>query len=634
MKVNFYIFFFIFFSNINLFSQLFEIQPKNDTLKNDTLFVGDKIVFKNISQTPLSLFYTLDSTQNWIKITDDFNDEYEWQLPFSLSTNIKFKANKRSIIQPELIWEEEFAHTGEIRSASFSEDGKLLITLGSDAKIKIWDILKRKCVDSLELSTNEYVYDARFFHSNDKILFSVQNISYIWNRKNGTYNSFYTIGDFIRKIDIHPNENKFAVISNNNNLALFIETFLLPIPTNLRLYSNSKYANSYSIRYSPNGKKIAIATYNGKIINYDIAANNENEYIFEKSPIFAISFLSDENYIAFGGSSSKMQIYNVKTNELQSLEPYFSSSIKEIKYNIRRNDLLACSYDSTFKIWNYNKFITERKEPYSLLTCDLTSSGDTLLTAGRYNRFRLWKNYQFQNDSQILEFVYRQKLYCSLNFEKTSFNPNEQIKIFSQIHSNYNDTLSKIGKWDISQKIRFPARLLDLFEKEKYEFTDNFNSFIYNTTKAFDFHYEEFDTINCKTLYSTINYDSIFIIKVEVNPKDNFYPILQNKEFQVNYFCGKVFSPQIEFLNDYNFFEILSQSHNYLEIKLIIDNESNNELQIDDLLGKQVYELNLSNLHKGENVVKLNINQLLDGIYFLTLKSGKSVKSKKIYISR
>lgn len=630
MRINLSIFLLLFFLNFDLFSQIFEI--KSD---NDTIFVGEKIVFRNISdKNSLSLFYSIDSAKNWTKITNNLTDEFEWQLPFSLSSKIQFKAIKTSIIQPELIWEESFAHNGEVRSASFSEDGKMLITLGSDAKIKIWDIYNRKCIDSLELNTNEYTYDAKFFHSNDKIIFSIQNISYIWNRKSKTYNSFYTIGDFIRKIDVHPKENRFAVISNDNNLALFIETFLLPIPTNLRLYSNSKYGNSYSIRYSKDGKQIAIATYNGKIIICDIGKNTEQDYTFEKSPIFAVSFLSDANKIVFGGASTKLQIYNTTTSQLDVLEPIFLSSIKEIKYNNVREDLCAASFDSTLKIWNNNKFISEIKEPYSLMTCDISNTGDTLLTAGRYNRFRLWKNYQFQIDSQVIEFEYRQKLYCNLKFEKSYFNPNEQIKILSNIHSDFSDTLSKIGNWEISQQLTFPAQLIEINDKGAYTFSDNFNKLLYDKTKIFDFKQELFDTIFCRTLYSSNNYDSIKITKINLNPKDNFYPIIQNKEIKVNYYCGKEYSPQIEFKSDSFDFELISQNNNYIEIGIVLDKEKVINLEIINLLGNKNYQRILSSLQKGNNTVRININQLLDGIYFLTLKSESTLKTKKIYIIR
>jgi WD40 repeat protein len=622
---------FLFFLNCVAFGQLFQIE---NTI--DTLFIGETITFKNTSSAnKLSLYYSLDSGRTWSFITDSLIDEFKWQIPFTLKTNIKFKANKESITPPQLIWDEPFAHNGEIRSASFSDDGKFILTLSSDSYIKVWDIAKRQCVDSLKLNTLSYSYDAKFFHSNDKIIFAEQNVNYIWNRTNKTRSLFYTIGDFIRKIDVHPTDNQFAVISNDNNMAIFRATFLLPIPINLRLYSNSDYGNSYSIRYSPLGDELAIATYTGKIITSTGTISSEKVYKVDSSPVYAISYLSNKSYISFGGASNTLKFLNTTNNNITNLEPSFQSSIREIKFNQIRNDLIAASLDSTLNIWNNNVFVSQIKEPYALLSCDFTKTGDSLLTAGRNNGFRVWKNYQFNEESQVLDFTCLQKVYFSFNLLKTNFLPGELFNLKIQVQSNYKDTLSKLGAWNIITKLQLPASLIDIIDTNKSLFDFQTQKIILTINKMYNFANEDFAFLKLKTLYCNINIGPIEFANIEIIPKDNFYPILQSKIIEVDYPCQKADKPNIEFVqqNDFNT-QIIENNSNNLEIGIKIECNLSLNMQFCDINGNILRTISTTNFEKGYYERTINIKDFPVGTYFLIVSSGNSKQIRKFQIFR
>jgi len=70
---------------IFFFSQTFSQNLINYSINSDTLFCGKKITFYKINPNDtLEIYYSLDNGKNWNKITDDFNNSFEWKIPFTL----------------------------------------------------------------------------------------------------------------------------------------------------------------------------------------------------------------------------------------------------------------------------------------------------------------------------------------------------------------------------------------------------------------------------------------------------------------------------------------------------------------------------------------------------------------------
>lgn len=599
---------------------------------SDTLFVGDEITFfKNDLSAEVSLYFSLDSSKTWNLITDNLTQEFVWKLPFSLSRNIQFKATKKTIVPPKLIWDNNTAHIGEVRTVDISDDGKFIVSLGRDNYIKVWDIDARKCVDSLELGGTSYNYSAKFFHANTKILYSFNNECYIWDRSKSTNDIFYTLGDFIRSIDVHPTAKKFSVITNDNNLAVFNESFILPIPIFLHLYSNAEFTNFYSTRYSKNGGKIGISTYVGKIIVSEAQLSKQDSvYKADNNPIFALDFFDNDTQIAFGGTSSQLKLLNLSTSNITNVEPKFSIQIRDVRFNSPRNDLIAVSLDSNLRQWNASSLqqidIAGIKEPFGIMCLDITSSGDSLVTCGRNNYFRLWENYSYLYEDQILKFEYRQKLEITLSSNKKSYIPSENTVIKVGLFSKFSDTLRNLGKWSLYTQISIPLSLLYLENEEQYNKSGN--NLIIDSTQIIDFTSNLLYQITGKSLYANSESEIIDILAVNILPEDNFYIIKNNLNIEHNYFCNKENNPKI-LLEPGPIIELIKLSSKHLKISLKIFKEDKYNLSIYNYLGRCYKELYNSELKPGNYFIEDNLDMFPNGAYFILFKSSNNSKILK-----
>ncbi|HRS01111.1 MAG TPA: T9SS type A sorting domain-containing protein [Bacteroidota bacterium] len=584
------------------------------------------IQMEQYSMRKIKLYYSMDTGKTWIRINEQpMNNIVNFTIPFTISPLMQIKAVSERITPLELIWENREAHRGEIRATNFSPDGKLLLTLGTDGWIKIWEIPKRTLVDQLYIENNEYTYDARFFHSSTQVIFSSGNNTYLWDRTNNTVSIFYTIGNFIRKMDVHPKDNKFAVITDDNNLAVFQQTFLLPFPIFLRLYSNNTYKNSYSVRYSQSGNRIAVSTYSGKVIitnadyfQQDVVLN------LSRSPLFCSEFCNNDQYLAYPGEMNTLNLYELNTQTTNQLMPPFQGTIRDIK-RFKSNYVAAGALDGTLQEWDLEDFTNlpvTIQEPYGILNLDFTSTGDTLATSGRANAFRIWRNFGYDTISQIIDVRVRQIINVQITTNKNPYYPGDSCGIAILFNTKYQDTLSKFPLWHFTYDIFIPNHL---FAIDNGQFFPN-------------------DAINDKTTYNFVTdtfklYKGIAILtdqntsEIQVNhfkpaEPNNFSYVMQWKDVMVLYTCPLVPPPKISVINAE--FNIVQSGDNdgdlHLDANLIEDGDFS--VEIYSLDGKMIKQIN-QNLKHGFYSFNIDLKSYSSGVYIIKAQNVSQVKYLK-----
>lgn len=525
---------YIFLSATFFFSQVFAQELVKLSITSDTLFCGHKVTFtKTNPNDTISIYYSFDNI-NWNKITDNFPSTFEWIVPFTLKNKIYIKTQQTKIQPPQLLWEVPNAHNGEIRTIDFSWDGKLLLTLGKDGFLKVWDIQKRLAIDSIRIIGTDYFYDAKFLKNSNKIVFSLQDNIVLWNRQTKSTDIFYTLGNFIRKIDVNPTNNNFSIITDDVNLAVFNESFFLPIPINIRTMPKTQYANAYDVKYFYRGGLVAIATYNGKVITSD--GGNENSYTVDNKPIYSATFTHRPDIIAFGGASNQLGFYEIN-GKTTKVEPKFSQSIREIKFSPTRNEIYAASLDSTLRIWSsidfkyIPYFITE---PYAILSIDLTTTSDTIATTGRNNSFRVWQNYKDIGKTQIDSFHCFQEIFISVAPSKETLLAGEYNQFNLIANSNYKDTLKKLGLWKIQARVYFPFMSL-----HSYVYTDKLsnNFYVFEIDTNLKFYNETIAQWKFKSLFNNYQTENVKIENLKIIPPDNFYPIVLDNNISTEFVC-------------------------------------------------------------------------------------------------
>lgn len=138
-------------------------------------------------------------------------------------------------------------------------------------------------------------------------------------------------------------------------------------------------------------------------------------------------------------------------------------------------------------------------------------------------------------------------------------------------------------------------------------------------------------TININYVSSVLPDSAIIILSASgaggATPANNSYLYVDDLSF----FGGTVgIAENTITINDISI--VPNPATNFLNVNYVSKNESEVLIDLIDVTGKSVIEPIRNSSHTGNNVIQIETTKLSKGIYFLNLKSGDLVKTKKVVI--
>ncbi len=211
-------------------------------------------------------------------------------------------------------------HFGMVWSVAWSPNGQYIATGGGDGQVRIWDAAEQKtlttyrghhsCVYALAWSA-----DSRLIASGD-----VYGEVHVWRVLNGT-----RIQSTQRSITgngknggiVSEGKPGMAFSPDGKEIAYAEEpprrVVRWSIPENKIIWSEEQTA--YLVRYSPDGKKLVTAGFDGQLSVWDLESNTKLLNLAEDKLIKIPAFLSDESLAV--SSMGKVEIWNLKTKTIE-----------------------------------------------------------------------------------------------------------------------------------------------------------------------------------------------------------------------------------------------------------------------------------------------------------------------------
>lgn len=204
-------------------------------------------------------------------------------------------------------------HTDKVYSASFSPDGKRIVSASADNTVRIWDAESGECLKVLDKQMGE-VYSASFSPDGKRIV-SAPNGSYfrIWDSETGdslkVINTRYLYG--VNSVSFSPDGKK---ILSSEKQKKYIQ--LLDLETgkcSMEFKGHTNWVNSAS--FSPDGKCIVSASQDSTVRVWDVETGESRVLDLYKERAYSASFNSNGKYIVSASGDEIIRIYDAETGK-------------------------------------------------------------------------------------------------------------------------------------------------------------------------------------------------------------------------------------------------------------------------------------------------------------------------------
>jgi len=247
----------------------------------------------------------------------------------------------RGVQIPELVT--QTGHSRAITSLAFSQDGKLLVSRGEDETLRLWDVSTGSELQALEDSNGS---GKPCFIPNSKLLASSDYNGSIklWNLHSGVEYQ-------IKK----PPGSNFALSADCGLMAIAErETITLWSVDKGSAYRTLPEAPGYMhlVTFSPDGKIVAGADYQGRVTLWDLRANSVRTVNTQTDYIGSLTINPDNKSFAIANLSSSVTIWDIATGAQIKILNGKADRIRAIAYS-PLGDLIAGGGDNhLLRIWD------------------------------------------------------------------------------------------------------------------------------------------------------------------------------------------------------------------------------------------------------------------------------------------
>jgi len=238
-------------------------------------------------------------------------------------------------------------HKDAIQSISFNKTGTKLVSSDSKGEIKIWDVKNLNAIKSITggnwVNTITLTPDDRYIIGE----YTFEKKVSLWDFETGEMISTLNVNQQIGSMDISPDGSKIA-------LSCYHKIQVWSLISNKQLLSiDDLFARGFAIKYSPDGKDLAVGMGEGEIKFFD-PETLILKFILQGhfNAVLSVSFNKTGKYLVSGSSDQMIKIWSLQSKkEVKSLVNFHKGTVQSVAFNPISNIFATTGIDKTIKIW-------------------------------------------------------------------------------------------------------------------------------------------------------------------------------------------------------------------------------------------------------------------------------------------
>ncbi len=281
-------------------------------------------------------------------------------------------------------------HTSSVESASFSPDGKLIVSASYDNTVRIWDTQTGKELKKLEGHTH-IVASASFSPDGKRIVSaSWDKTIRIWDAQTGKeLKKLEGHTDIVESASFSPDGKRIVSASNDSTVRIWDAQTGKELK---KLEGHTESVNSAS--FSPDGKCIVSASRDNTVKIWDAQTGKELKKL--EGDANSASFSPDGKRIVSASWDKTIRIWHTQTGkELKKLEGH-TGSIESASFSHDGKCIVSASYDKTVRIWDAQTGKELKKlegYPAPVNSTSFSPDGKYIVSASWDGTIRIWDIY-------------------------------------------------------------------------------------------------------------------------------------------------------------------------------------------------------------------------------------------------
>ncbi|NEP24530.1 NB-ARC domain-containing protein [Moorena sp. SIO3I6] len=241
-------------------------------------------------------------------------------------------------------------HTNLVRDLAFSHDGKILASCSADHTVKFWDVSDGKCLNTCTGHSNEVCSVAFSPDGKTLVTSSGDHTLKVWDIKTAECLKTCTgHSSWVRSVAFSPDGKTIASSSDDHTVRFWDSG------TGECLNTGTGHRDCVgSVAFTSDGKTLASGSADHTVKFWEVSTGRcLRTYTGHSSGVYSVAFSPDGKTLASGGGDHIVRLWDTSTNECLKTLHGHSNQVFSVAFSPYGNTLVCVSLDQKVKLWDY-----------------------------------------------------------------------------------------------------------------------------------------------------------------------------------------------------------------------------------------------------------------------------------------